>query len=369
MRCIFFIFLFLPLVGNSQFLTNDKAKSTVLKGLDYLYNQQFTLAEEEFKSVKSQYPNHPVHFILNAIQLQWQYMPIDKNPKIAKKYLLELEKCIEAGKELHKNYNTRKEATFFLLAAHGFIALIHNYQKDYFSAANEARKAHSYFNESKAYKTDNPEFLFSSGLYNYYREQYPISHPIVKPAVIFFENGNKKLGLEELEKSVRSSVFSRVEAALYLVNINIKYESNFRKAIIFSESLHNKYPNNNVFLIKHIETCMLNRKFIEAEALLKKLDQKKDLVSKVTSLVFEGYLEEHYHKNFGKAQALYYEAIQMPPDERYTKEYHGMAYLGLARIYKAKKDLVKSKANYKKCLEIAEYQWVVEAAKSEINKN
>ena len=56
----------------------------------------------------------------------------------------------------------------------------------------------------------------------------------------------------------------------------------------------------------------------------------------------------------------------MPNDDRYTKEYHGMAYLGMARIFVIQKDLVKAKALYKQCLKIAEYGWVVKAAKNEL---
>jgi hypothetical protein len=352
----------------AQFLEDEKNKELTIKGLDLLYNQQFDQAKEILNTVKVAYPQHPVKFLLNAVELQWQFVPIDKNPEVLKKYMAELDKCITAGKIVYKNPKYKKEAAFFLFAAHGFIALSNNYQKEFIEAVSEAKKAHSYFSEGRKYKNENPEFLFASGLYNFYRVQYPESHPIVKPVTMFFENGNKKLGLQELENSYKKSIFSRTEAALYLININIKYESNFKKSLVYSTILNSKYPNNYIFKIKHIESLLLNGEFEAAISLNEQLKSRKDKVSQLSTLVFEGYKEEHADKNLQGALINYAKALKIPYDDRYTKEYHGMAYLGMARIFVKQKDLVKAKAFYKQCLQIAEYQWVVDAAKTELKK-
>jgi hypothetical protein len=364
-----FCILFLQAwAANAQFLEDEKNKELTLKGLDFLYNQQFAQSSETLQAVKAAYPQHPVKFLLNAIQLQWENVPIDKNPEVLKKYVAELNKCVTAAKVIYKNPKQQEEATFFLLAAHGFIALSHNYQRQYFDAASEAKKANNYFNEGKKYKNTNAEFLFASGLYNFYRVQYPESHPIVKPVIMFFDNGNKKLGVQELENSYKRSIFSRTEAALYLININIKYETNFKKALTYSTILHNKYPNNFIFTTKHIETLLLNNEFAEASRLNENLKTRKDRVSQISSFVFDGYRAEHHENNPTTAMANYAKALKMPLDDRYTKEYHGMAYLGMARIFAKQKDISKAKTFYKECLKIAEYEWVVNAAKTELKK-
>ena len=350
--------LFISFCAKAQFLEDTKSKETTTKGLDYLYNQQFDLAEDTFASVKKKYPNHPVKFLLNAIQLQWEFIPIDKSPAALKKYISELESCIASAKIVYKDPKYKKEATFFLLAAYGFIALSHNYQKEFLEAASEAKKAHSYFMEGKNYKKENPEFLFATGIYNFYRVQYPMSHPMVKPAIMFFENGNKKVGLAELETASKTSVFSRTEAAMYLANINIKYESNFKKALSFSSQLFAKYPNNYILKIRYIETLLLNDEFDQASKLNETLFNRKDGVSTISRLVFEGYIQEHQKNNLSSAINNYAKALKIPSDDRYTKEYHGMAYLGMARIFKKQNDKSKAKAFYKECLKIAEYQWV-----------
>lgn len=363
---ILFSFL-ISIQSFGQFLDDAPNKETTLKGLDYLYNQQFELADKTFETVKDQYPNHPVKYLINALQIQWKNIPIDKNSAALSTYIKELNNCITSAKVIYKEPKHKKEATFFLLAAYGFIALSHNYQKDFLAAANEAKKAHGYFNEGKKYKNSNPEFLFASGLYNYYRVQYPESHPLVKPVIMFFDNGNKATGLTELENSFRNSIFSRNEAAMYLVNINIKYETNFKKSLTYSTILNSRYPNNFIFKIKHIECLLLNEEFEVAKTLNDNLlKTRKDRVSTISGLIFDAYYNEHQTKNYQSALINYAKALKMPNDDRYTKEYHGMAYLGMARIFVIQKDLVKAKALYKQCLKIAEYGWVVKAAKNEL---
>lgn len=69
------------------------------------------------------------------------------------------------------------------MAGHGYIALIHNYNNEKMKAASEAKKAYDYVMDGFKYMQHNPEFYFSSGLYNYYMIRYPEDHPIVKPVV------------------------------------------------------------------------------------------------------------------------------------------------------------------------------------------
>jgi hypothetical protein len=362
----FLLFFLIVTKTQAQFLQDNTARDATKAGLDYIYNLEFDKADRVLDPVKRKYANHPVVYLLNAVELQWRYLPIDQNPAMLKKYTSELEQCIFSAKKLYKNPAYTKECTFFLLASYGFIALSHNYQKEYLEAASEAKKAYSYFLEGKKLKNEIPEFLFATGLYNFYRVQYPENHGMVKPVVMFFEGGNKKLGLQELEQATRSSVFSRVEASMYLTNINIKYQSNFKKALYYSGDLYAKYPENDILKIKYIECLLLNEQFEQANNLNRSLANSTDRISKISYLVFDGYIEEHYRNNLSKALNSYARSLQLKSDDRYTKEYHSMAYLGMARAFASQNELGKAQAFYKKCNEVAEYKWVSEAAQAEL---
>ena len=56
------------------------------------------------------------------------------------------------------------------------------------------------------------------------------------------------------------------------------------------------------------------------------------------------------------AEILLQKGIKMPFDERFTKDYHALAYTGLARIAKRAGDLEKMREYAKKASKMAEYK-------------
>lgn len=364
---LFFLMIILGLAdAQAQFLKDKTATDQTLRALDYLYNLQFTQAEAEFASVKAKYGDHPVVYLWNAILVQWKNIPIDQKPAALKIHQSELQKCVDAANKYYSKPEYTEESIFFLVAGYGFLALVENYKENYLNAAQEGRKLIRYFKESKKLKNDNPEFLFISGLYNYYRERYPEQKPIIKPLMVFFESGNKSLGLRELEQAYRNSIFSRIEAATYLWDIYIKYETNFSKAASFSGALARKYPDNFVFRIMNIESLLLNAKFDEAENLTKSLAQNTNTVATLAYNTFKGYLAEHKYKNLDEAKAYYQKAERIKQAERYTRQYKAYTYLGLARIAAAEGDKTAAKNYYKSCLQYADYIWMITLAKNEL---
>jgi hypothetical protein len=360
------LFFCLPILTNAQFLEDEKAKESTLKGLDLIYNFEFEKAEQILSPVKNQYANHPVVHLLNALQIQNQFVPIDANPTAYKSYINELKKCEERAKVFYKNPKFKTEATYFMLAAEGLLALSNVYRKEYLEMGVIAKRAYGVFLESQRIKNQSAEFLFSSGLYNYYRVQYPESHPITNSIFYFFDKGNKKLGIQELEQSAKNSVFSRIEAQTFLIHILIKYESNFKKAHIYANNLYTKYPNNSLFLISQIESLLYIKEYEKAASLNVLLSKKTDAVSKICNLTFEGYLDEHFRSDAASAKANYAKAIKIPRDDRHTKDYHAMAYLGLGTILRTEKNDAKAKAMFKESLKIAEYSWIIDKAKTEL---
>lgn len=368
-KTLLLLLLNLPYLSvHAQFLEDKQSTAQVLKGLNHLYNLQPALAEAEFAPVKAKYADHPVRYLLNALQIQWKNIPIDQHPAALNNYLEELNKCVEASHRYYEKPAYKMECTFFLLAGHGFLALAENYKGSFLSATQEARKALKYFKEGKKYKNSNAEFLFANGLYNYYRERYPETKPIVKPVMMFFDAGNKAQGLAELEKSFRNSVFSRTEAAMYLRDIYIKYEANFGKALYFSTEIYQDYPNNFIFRIAQIESLLLNMKFEEAEKLNEGMKSNPNAVASLSYHMFDGYLKEHKYKDLPQAKAAYQRALKVKYNDRYTKEYVAFTYLGLARIAAQEGDNAGARNYYKQCLKYAEYLWLIATAKEEQKK-
>ncbi len=355
-------FLMFSVTSFAQLLNDNESKQLIIKGLDKLYNYEFKEADSYFHQVKAKYPKHPVTPLLGALQVQWQNLPVEQNPKALAQYLALLEKCQLSAETLLQDQSKKAEAIFFLVASHGYIALVLNYKKEQVKAANESRKAYGYLKDGKQLIEKNPEFLFTSGLYNFYRVQYPETHPIVKPVMLFFENGNKKIGIQQLEQAVQKSVFSRIEAAFYLLNVFLKYESNYPKALVYSNWLHERYQNNLVYTMRHAESLIMNGKIDDALPLIQQLKRTNDKVYVLAGNLFEGLILEKFKKNDKAAAEHYINVLKMQPNERYTNDYYAMAYAGLARISIRSGNNKRAEELYRRCLEYAEYKSTVSEA-------
>lgn len=350
----------------AQLLTDKQAQDKIITGLNALYNLDYETAERHFTQLSPRYTGHPVNDLLKAFILQWKYLPIEQHPIALEQYIKHLETCRQKAEKLAAVPDYKAEATFFLLAANGYIALSYNYRKEYTKAVMDAGQAYSYLKDGFKFIGQNVEFNFTTGMYNYYRVQYPETHPIIKPLVVFFQTGNKATGLSQLRKAANSAVFSRIEATNYLVNIYIKYEMNFDQASYFAQRLSLRYPKNHIFKIKYTEALLWNNDFTKATQVVKNMTHQSDKISMLSRNFFEGYIAEKSSENDELALQKYTKAVSYPLNSRYTQEYYAMAYLGMGRIMSRKGETVKATLFYKKCLEYAEYKWVVSEAKQRL---
>jgi tetratricopeptide (TPR) repeat protein len=351
--------LFFVIQGLSAQLISDlPTQQLVTTTIDHIYNYEFNDIEPLAKQIKAKYPNHPVNSLLKAMQWQWQYLPVKDNKTIGPQYLKVLEQCLQEAKALEKNEATRPEASFFAMAAHGYIGLVHNHNEDRLKAAGEAKRGYNYVMNGFDLMTKNPEFYFSTGLYNYYIIQYPEEHSIVKPLTFFFRDGNKELGLKQLEIAAKKGTFTRTEATFFSGRIYMKHEAKPEKAIPFTQILVQKYPKNPVYLMKHTEALVLAGRFAEAIPNLEKLKKYNEKFFPTAVEIFDGLIQEKYHKKDAEAADNYQRALRMPIDDEFTKHYLPFAYAGLARIADRLGDRKRAIILYKKVAQTTEYEYL-----------
>lgn len=209
-----------------------------------------------------------------------------------------------------------------------------------------------------------PEFYFSTGLYNYYVEQYPENHPVVKPFMFFFADGDKELGLKQMDLGVNTGIFTRTEAAYWLAYIYIKHESKPLKALQYTQKLIAKYPENIHYIMRHVEVLIASAKYEQVQPFVNQLLAEKHKIFQSTAYVFLGLIQEKQYKNYTLARTHYYHAFKITsPDKRYTQDYYALAYAGLARIAAKEGNKQAAKNFYKKTLELAEYASTIKEAK------
>ena len=346
----------------AQILTDTAIQPLVQAAVEANYNLEFKEAEEITKKIKAKYPNHPVTSLIAALGMYWQYLPVSDNPKASAQYVAMLNQCIAQAEVLAKaGYDV--EANFFLLACHSFLAMLEADKEETLSAVSEAKKTYSFMKKGMLMTEKNPEFYFSTGLFNYYIVQYPHDHPIVRPFMFFFQDGDKKVGLQQLESGAKKATFTKTESAYYLIYIFLKHENAYNRALQISENLHEKYPANPLYETRLAESLLFLGKYDDAQIHIKNLYKKPIKVINTSAIVFDGITQEKKFKNDKLATEFYLKAVATKPNKRFTSDYLALAHCGLARIAERNNQKDLARKHYKKALDLSEYASVIAEAK------
>ena len=363
MYCLM-ISLFIVNCSSAQILSDVTTRQQISQGLDKMYSYDFKESAEIFQKIKTKYPTHPVFYTLMSIQTELQYFPLKDYPAQQKNYLAYLNQSRNLAEAMLDKDEDDIEASFFELATLGYLAAYDADNQDFMKAVGVAKKAYSHLKRGLSLTDEQPEFLYSSGIYNYYRIEYPETHSIIKSVIWMFADGNKKLGLQQLDLATRKTIFVKNEATFYAGYIYTKYESNFAKALTYNNMLIEKYPNNLLYQMQRTEFLTAVGRFDEAEDYANKILKQKGIMFQCAGTIFKGLIAEKFKKDDKTAEMLLQKGVKMPFDERITKDYHALAYMGLARIAKRAGETDKMKEYAKKASKMAEYKVTLAEAKA-----
>ncbi|WP_266367557.1 tetratricopeptide repeat protein [Tellurirhabdus rosea] len=338
-----------------QILNDPPVQQMILKALDGIYNYQFDTSENYQRQIRSKYPQSPVGPLLKAIQLYWQYLPLRDNKTVLPQYVQQVTQGLDLARRRLDRDSDDPEGVFFALTAHGYLAMKYNYDNETMKAVNEAKKAYGYMKQGFKLTEKNAEFYFTTGLYNYYVERYPMDHPIVRPVMWFFQDGNMAQGLGQMETAVRRGIFTRTETSFYLSHIYLEHESQPAKAAAHLKTLADRYPNNPLFTMRCAEALLLANRPEEAGPYLQRTLKMPQKLLDMPGLVLQGMLYERDGQS-DKATSAYQAALKIPFSEEFTREFHGHALAGLARLAARSGNKNLAKQYYRKMLDVAQYK-------------
>jgi len=350
--------------SNSQILSDATTRQQISQGLDKMYSYDFKESAEIFQKIKAKYPTHPVFYTLMAIQTELQYFPLKDYPAQQKVYLAYLNQSRNLAEVMLDEDEDDIEASFFELATLGYLVAYDADNQEFMKAVSVAKKAYGHLKKGLSLTDKQPEFLYSSGIFNYYRIEYPETHPILKSVIWMFADGNKKLGLQQLDLATRKTIFVKNEAAFYAGYVYTKYESNSAKALSYNNILIEKHPDNLLYQMQRTEFLTTIGRYDEAENYADKILKQRGIMFQCAGYIFKGLIAEKAKKDDKTAEILLQKAIKMPFDERFTKDYHALAYMGLARIAKRTGETDKMKEYAKKASKMAEYKSTLAEAKA-----
>jgi len=221
--------------------------SRVNTGIKQIYNIKFTDAEKTFRSVMADYPQHPAGRFFLAMIDWWKILLDPDNESYDEIFFQKLEDVIYQCDQLLDKNPKDVDALFFKGGSIGFRGRLRAFRESWLKAADDGREALPIVEEAASLDPNNMDVQLGFGIYNYYAEVIPNENPLIKPLMIFFPNGDKEKGIQQLKNTAFKGKFAKYEARYFLMTLYYRYENNSIMAEEYAKLLHDDFPDNPVF--------------------------------------------------------------------------------------------------------------------------
>jgi hypothetical protein len=329
--CLISILSTIPL--NAQLLHDTATLRLVKKDIDYIYNLQFNNAREVYSKIVSLYPEHPIVYLLNGMMTYWQNYPLLHTSPSHVSFEEDMRECIRLS-ELNKKPEDHAEYLLSDLCARGFLLLFYDNNDLIMEVTPLTISTYKYLRHAFDYTSGCTDLYYFTGLYNYYREEYPKTYPVYKSLVFLFPPGDIDAGLKQLQTAALSAIVLRAEASIVLVGTFLGFENNLPESTYYCMTLHENYKRNGLYLEMYIRNLLLMKKYDEAEKLISEssVTDGSNFI-RAQLIILKGILQEKRYNDYKLAQQYYNKGInELSLFGKYGNEYTAYAYFGLSRI-------------------------------------
>ncbi len=343
-------------VDTKGWLLLDKDIQLELDGaVQNIYNFKYDRAEKQFRSLRRRYPNHPMPYFLLGLSTWWKIMPTNfQSQQYDKTFFAYMDTAVTKAQKLYDTDNNNYEASFFLSASYGFDARLHAERHDWRKATVGARRSLNFLKKSQEANDLSPEFQFGQALFNYYAVWIPDNYPLLKPVLLFFPKGDKKLGLQQLRSVAANGFYTATEARVFLMRILKNEENNAEEAMPVSKYLATKFPDNGYFQRFYALLAYDQGEFTDCERVSREILDKINKgmpgyegISGRYASYFLGYLMQNRYRDMAKAKDYYQRCIVFAESTGDTSGgFYLFANVNLARMAVKDKDVTAAKRYY-----------------------
>lgn len=248
MKIKLFAVLILFTLLNSITLSNPaKLDSLIKEGIHQIYSLKFEQADSTFLKVRTDYPKHPAGKFFDAMILWWKILLDLDNESYDDEFYDKLDETIEFCDDLLDENENNVEAVFFKGGALGFKGRLQSIRHDWLDAAANGREALPLVHRAYAIDSTKVDVQLGFGIYNYYAAVIPEEYPIVKPLMIFFPDGDKEKGIEQLKTAAQKGKYAKYESQYFLMGLYYNFEMNYIQAEKWVKKLVDEFPDNPRF--------------------------------------------------------------------------------------------------------------------------
>jgi len=281
---VLFIFIgaFQQIIANN--VAGNKFHEDVYQGFSAIYDFQFLKADSIIKSLKKDYPEMAITYILAANYYWWLIISGEDNKSVRVNYLTNLELALQKINKAKPNLLSDDDI-YTLISIYAYKARLDAMNKNYIKAFKDINDCISVLKFSFGREIAYEPYNLTTGLYNYLIGQIKKKYPFLLVYTVFLPYSNKIKGLAMLQKIKKSSdeiLFA--ESNYFLMKIYLEEEDNTAEAENYCITLTNSYNSNLLYRYYYFKTLLLTGKKDESQKQLEILVQESNSNNELTLL-------------------------------------------------------------------------------------
>lgn len=360
--CLTLYLSLLPVLAQSPIIGDSLKMRMAEECLRLCYAHEFTEAKSLLGKIKTDNPGHPAPPFLEALILYWEHFPLQPGMIQSEAFVALMDLSIERAAPMLEATDTHVEGSFFDLFGRAFKAMYWADNGKTAKAAGDLRIMYQRTREGFDLVDDFSDFLFSTGLYNYYIEAYPEAHPIFKPLVAFMHKGDRQKGLELLGRAMEECIYLKVEARLFMTLIQVNYENDLDQAAIYARELLEDFPKNMYYQGLALTIFLHQQRYEEVRALSESMSSQSDPYSLMLKDVARAFLAEHEGRAQDARLGNYHAIGKAELIGPLADTFRAMAYMGLSRLSGMEGNESEARKYQRKASSCTSYHFILEAS-------
>jgi tetratricopeptide (TPR) repeat protein len=244
---VFLLFCWVTALARPPELTSDSIFVEKLQSaIDSVYNLKFNAARTILYSQQG-FNENPLSSLWIAYEKWWSILIDMDNQELDEDYFRSLDRSLEHAQKWLEEYPNHLDALISAALAHAFIGRQHANRGDWFGSIKNARSALQYLKLIEEKVPEHPDLLFSKGMINFYLVLVPEKYPLTKMITWALPQGDRELGLAQIDSAGRFGIFLKNEARYFSGTIRLNYEDKPKEAQNFIMGLLHSFPENGYY--------------------------------------------------------------------------------------------------------------------------
>lgn len=359
----FFFYIVLNLFFFISISFGFNIDSLISEGIKKIYDVKFKEAQLIFDNLK-QYPQYDIEYNFFSTMIIWWRIQIEpRNRQFDSLFLQKAEYTIKlCDKKLEINGSNDK-IYFYKGGLLGFVGRLHVFRKEWLKAALAGKDALPILKKAYKLNKNNTDLYLGFGIYDYYAQAIPDKYPFLKPFMVFFDKGDKKRGIKELELVEKKGKFAKYEAMYQLLMIYFIFEKNGRKSYEYSLKLHQLFPDNPIFQRYLGRSLILIGQISRAEKVYKNVIKKHEVnflgyhkEAAQEAYYYLGYIA-YLRQQYSKMEQYFKKVMDVEKSLKLEKKsgYYVYAIFYRARSYHKQGNVGLAEKYYKEVLSLPDY--------------